>query len=640
MIGLRFGSVHVSADAIIYNGSAPRYTTPATYDYQPGLQRGAYIAINGEPSNYGGTSRQTLIDARKWNAAGRPDISAHLYLKNNNPIGGESISLGQLLRFPKDFNSAAPFVPDGDSINIAKLTGDTNGISVQNAYWPSNLQVVGRLAPQKSVDVSVPLKYDGSAPITTGQYFQVCENNWQWNGNQANYDGTSIYFRFGVPMDEKTYPDFMNGQYLVTYKDKDGYYRQATDVQTLMPQFDLANDIEIDNVDKGFGTNDGNTLYTNATYRVLGDKQTAANGQKFWDMLQTRGYAPVWRNNQLLTFESFTAGYPGASNPSNPDYFKYMKDILSHNGIGGINWQVVKVLVADNATVNRGAKWNPLDHVTLYDPKQENNSSAAEIPVTKDNVKVTSDNGHINADGTLDTRTPGVYNVTYTYQAVYSDSVKRTISKTIQVTVPGNANNGGGSSSNGSSGNNGSNAGNGNSSWNPSTPTKGDGTGLPNYAAIKGSAVYATKKIYLYKHATFKKSQRTAVYPKAKRTQRPMFVVIGHDRSNGGALRYKVRDVNHGKKTAGKVGYITANRKYVVNVYYKASKKNQTVTVINKNGVHVYKTKDLTGKVKTYKKGAHFKAKRLVRHNLTTRYELKNGNYVTANKKLVIQGNY
>ncbi|PAL01205.1 hypothetical protein B8W96_02870 [Lentilactobacillus parakefiri] len=119
-----------------------------------------------------------------------------------------------------------------------------------------------------------------------------------------------------------------------------------------------------------------------------------------------------------------------------------------------------------------------------------------------------------------------------------------------------------------------------------------------------------------------------------------MFVVIGHDRSNGGALRYKVRDVNHGKKTAGKVGYITANRKYVVNVYYKASKKNQTVTVINKNGVHVYKTKDLTGKVKTYKKGAHFKAKRLVRHNLTTRYELKNGNYVTANKKLVIQGNY
>lgn len=104
MIGLRFGSVHVSADAIIYNGSAPRYTTPVTYDYQPGLQRGAYIAINGEPSNYGGTSRQTLIDARKWNAAGRPDISAHLYLKNNNPIGGESISLGQLLRFPKDFN--------------------------------------------------------------------------------------------------------------------------------------------------------------------------------------------------------------------------------------------------------------------------------------------------------------------------------------------------------------------------------------------------------------------------------------------------------------------------------------------------------------------------------------------------------
>ncbi|PAK68458.1 bacterial Ig-like domain-containing protein, partial [Staphylococcus haemolyticus] len=70
--------------------------------------------------------------------------------------------------------------------------------------------------------------------------------------------------------------------------------------------------------------------------------------------------------------------------------------------------------------VNQGAKWNPLDHVTLYDPKQEDNSDTSKIPVTKDNVKVTSNNGRINADGTLNTSTPGVYNVTYTYEAVYS----------------------------------------------------------------------------------------------------------------------------------------------------------------------------------------------------------------------------
>ncbi|EHO45245.1 DUF5776 domain-containing protein [Lentilactobacillus kisonensis] len=44
--------------------------------------------------------------------------------------------------------------------------------------------------------------------------------------------------------------------------------------------------------------------------------------------------------------------------------------------------------------------------------------------------------------------------------------------------------------------------------------------------------------------------------------------------------------------------------------------------------------------VKSYKKGTHLSVKKLVKHNLTTRYQLSNGTYVTANKKLVIQGNY
>ncbi|KRK86959.1 hypothetical protein FD17_GL001544 [Lentilactobacillus sunkii DSM 19904] len=170
--------------------------------------------------------------------------------------------------------------------------------------------------------------------------------------------------------------------------------------------------------------------------------------------------------------------------------------------------------------------------------------------------------------------------------------------------------------------------------------TENNSTGLPNYAVVKGTAVYSTKKIYMYKHATFKKSQRIATYSKVKRVNRHMFVVIGYAHSNSGALRYKVRDVNHGKKTAGKVGYITANRKYVVNVYYKTMPKNNKITVISKTGVHAYKNKNLTGKAKTYKKGSHLKVKKIVKHNLTTRYQLSNGYYVTANKKLVIQGSF
>lgn len=181
-----------------------------------------------------------------------------------------------------------------------------------------------------------------------------------------------------------------------------------------------------------------------------------------------------------------------------------------------------------------------------------------------------------------------------------------------------------------------------NDSWNPTNSNK-NATGepaVPNYAAVKGAAVYATNHIYMYKNATFAKSQRIAKYPKAKRVDRPMFVVTDYARSKAGALRYKVRDVNHGSKTAGKVGYITANRKFVVPVYYKSVPKNNKITIISKRGVHAYRNVNLTKYVKHYKKGVRLTVKRVVKHNLTTRYQLTNGNYVTANKKLVIQGNY
>lgn len=90
----------------------------------------------------------------------------------------------------------------------------------------------------------------------------------------------------------------------------------------------------------------------------------------------------------------------------------------------------------------------------------------------------------------------------------------------------------------------------------PSTSTTKQSAKLPNYAAKEGAAVYAAKHIYLYKNATFKKSQRIVSYPKTKRVNRPMFVVTDYARSNGGALRYKVRDVNHKSKTAGKTGIL------------------------------------------------------------------------------------
>lgn len=173
---------------------------------------------------------------------------------------------------------------------------------------------------------------------------------------------------------------------------------------------------------------------------------------------------------------------------------------------------------------------------------------------------------------------------------------------------------------------------------NPLTPSTPDNNNvaLPDYAAKKGAAVYGINHLYLYKKANFTKGQRIARYVKKPRIYRPMFVVTDFARSTSGKLRYKVRDVNHHSKSAGKTGYITASWQYVRPVYYAT--KHSQITVISPKGVNAYKTEALTGKVKNYKQGTVLRVKGIVKHNLTTRYILTNGKYVTANRKLVNMG--
>lgn len=152
----------------------------------------------------------------------------------------------------------------------------------------------------------------------------------------------------------------------------------------------------------------------------------------------------------------------------------------------------------------------------------------------------------------------------------------------------------------------------------------------------KGQAVYAIKKIGLYSNKNFSKNDRKVWYNKLKRTERPMFVVTGYSYSKNGNLRYKVRDVNHGKKTDKLSGYITANKKYVLPAYYSSLPKFKKVTVINPKGINAYKSVNLIGKSVHYKKGKTLKVVKFKKHNLTTRYVLSNGYYITANKKLII----
>lgn len=163
----------------------------------------------------------------------------------------------------------------------------------------------------------------------------------------------------------------------------------------------------------------------------------------------------------------------------------------------------------------------------------------------------------------------------------------------------------------------------------PDLVTGGDGDGIAPLATV----VYATKKVGMYRHKTFSTTARQHWYAKQKRHARPMFVVTGFATSKQGNLRYKVRDVNHRSKTAGKVGYITANRHYVVPVYY--AKKQAKVRVINPRGVNGYRQKSLKGKQQHYRQGQQLRVKKIVKYRQTTRFILTNGQYVTANKKLV-----
>lgn len=148
------------------------------------------------------------------------------------------------------------------------------------------------------------------------------------------------------------------------------------------------------------------------------------------------------------------------------------------------------------------------------------------------------------------------------------------------------------------------------------------------------AVVYATKKIGLYRTKNFSNQSRVQWYTKTKRVDRPMFVVTGFATSKNGNLRYKVRDVNHHSKTVGKTGYITAKKSYVTSVYYAT--KQSKIKVINAQGINAYGQKSLKTKQVHYRKGQTLKVRKIVKYHKTTRFQLTNGQYVTANKKLVM----
>lgn len=150
----------------------------------------------------------------------------------------------------------------------------------------------------------------------------------------------------------------------------------------------------------------------------------------------------------------------------------------------------------------------------------------------------------------------------------------------------------------------------------------------PSPVVPKQTVVYGLKKLYLYQKPTFAHDQRLATYPQTNRTRRPMFKVVGYARSKSGLLRYQVKDAT------GKTGYITAKSAFVAPVYYQKSVKR--IKVLNRQGIDRYQDLKLSKAGKHVKAGKTLKVVGLKHYRLTTRFELSNGQFVSANKKLVI----
>lgn len=160
-----------------------------------------------------------------------------------------------------------------------------------------------------------------------------------------------------------------------------------------------------------------------------------------------------------------------------------------------------------------------------------------------------------------------------------------------------------------------------------------ESAGMP--VARKDRAITAVKKMGLYRTPNFSKKTRQFYYAKRARTERPQFVITGVAQSKNGTKRYLVRDVTPGSKRRGQTGYVTAKSKFWVHTYYQTTPKR--VKVIAANRVNAYRKVNLKGQVKHYKRGSILRVKQLKRHGLTTRFQLPNGYYVTANKRFVVQ---
>ncbi|MCV3739929.1 DUF5776 domain-containing protein [Lentilactobacillus hilgardii] len=669
-----------SADdmSAIYNGTAPNSDWPDSSFTVNGMVHKIWMTAQNnsnqeESSNYSsiqpGITRNFLLKNGKYH-----DLQLHFKL--TNPSTTETVTTGN-----EQFNlPLSPTVGGNKQIvytgggPVANPTGaklwydftNQNGSATPGAgtdwskLFAISVTAGNKIAPGQSIKVDVPLEVLPDTDGNTDTAFSFADLS--YNGSVP----TSIrnWARVASPVTLSYLQPGYDGYFVAgeTTGDTNATLNFASGAQKYFPKIaESAKAISYDNTNSRVDgvPNDPTAAYLGGSQYIdlnkipsaTDTKSTLAadlhnNGYSFG--IYTSDIAGHKTGQEYDTYQYAVDSTNPLSNVEMPNGFDATGQKYDNKTLGTIRLRVQQLLDASDRTipVTKDGAWSPYEGVTFYgidQSKLDKNPDGASYVVKK----VDSNNNESNvANNKVDTTKDGVYRVTYTYKV--NDYI--TVHKTITITVgkgnptpptTGTSNNGGTTTSNTNNNNNNSNNGNnsGNTNGSTTTTTKPSTSVGPNIA-VKGEAVYAIKKIGLYKSTSFTKSKRIAWYPKQKRINRPMFVVTGYKRTSNGTLRYKVRDVNHGRKTAGKKGYITASRKYVVSVYYASVPKSKKITVIAKKGINTYKSANLTGKAKHYKKGVRLTVKRLVKHNLTTRYQLSNGKYVTANKKLIIAGNY
>lgn len=387
----------------------------------------------------------------------------------------------------------------------------------------------------------------------------------------------------------------------------------------------LSNDYNLENLNLGNWQGTGSTSYlmgytqiSNLHQLTLSPQIKLTKGTFFnldtthYPLLDTEIYTGKWENVQDK--------YVPAGTPGKRAYTTSELEAL-YDGTH-----------ADELSGNETYQWEP-----LLTPEKENGAAVTVHYQDQDGKTIKEDDqltGKLDETFTVEAPTidgytlqdtQGVTSGTYTTEPqsvtfVYhkdADESSNFSSSSSATTPSGDTNSGGGSSTDSSSTTGSSSAENSSSL---------ESSGSANLVQPKMS-VTAVKKIGFYRTATFSAKNRLKWFPKQTRTKQPQFVVVKTAYSKKGLLRYQVKDVNKGSKTYGKRGYITTQQAYVRGTY--ATTKPKAIKVVK--GLNGYRDVKLSRKQTHYRQGQRLAVKKLVRHNLTTRYLLKNGQYVSAN---------